>query len=250
VPPDVAARLDATLASLRAGLAGPGAADDPTAAVEADAPAPGETDPARPGDPTGDAGATVVPLPRRRWPAALLAAAAVVAIGFGVTQVLPTGGDDAGDSAGSAAESGQDDGRTALSDDGAMDRPRPASDELVLELQEAGVDRLESLDLLGPTATGAAPQADAETPEESADQGVEREAGSDARLVERLAPALRDCGPRPRVQGSRELVATYRGDPALVVLQPPTSGSRLAEVYACEGADPRSPVRTVVLPAQ
>jgi hypothetical protein len=245
VPPDVAARLDATLESLRAGLPGPGAADHP--ATAADASAAGETDPDRSGDPTGDAGATVVPLPRRRWPAALLAAAAVVAIGFGATQVLPTGGDDAGDSAGSAAESGRDDGRTALSDDGAADRPRPASDGLVLELQQAGVDRLGSLDLLPPAATGAAPQA--ESPEESADQGAEREAQSDGRLVERLAPALRDCGPRPRVEGSRELVATYRGDPALVVLQPPASGSRLAEVYACEGADPRSPVRTVVLPA-
>ena len=226
VPPEVAARLDEVLAGLHAD-ARSGDTDSPAPVTDDDAAA----EPERP--------ATVVPLRRRpaRLSRYVLAAAAVLAIGYGTTQVIGntvrSGGES--DSAGSSSDAGADTKaeRGASSGDApsaAEDAPPPTAAAPLEELGIKGLVPLEpgSLDqdlyALGSTA--------------------EQDATA-LRSARRLSGA---CGPRTPVAGSRTLAAAYDGRPTLVVYLPPEGGSQRVDLYLCDTEKPRRPFRSVTLP--
>lgn len=216
MPPEVVARLDGVLAELREG---PGVAtresgSAPRAAWAADQePSPDDT------------AGSVRPLRRRsKLPQMMLAAAAVVAIGFGVTQILPTGDDD-----------GAGSGDTTFSSDEA-----PEGDS---------ADEAPSM--------GAQPPTDAEKDQEHT------AAARAKRLIDRvpltgLAPldtgqlearraTQATCGPKSLGDGERRVPASYEGDPAVVVFRTGEDGARQADVYVCNAADPRQRITSVPL---
>ena len=162
VPPEVAARLDATLANLVAERSAPA-----VAALAAAEPA---TAAAVPGTASSDDDAStdvapVVPLRRRRWPAYLAAAAAVTAIGLAGTQLADRGGDSAGSStadqagraeqAPSALSAGPDDAGATLDSPEVLrqlNAPVRLSAAERAALADAGYRRLQRLPELASTA--------------------------------------------------------------------------------------------------
>ena len=210
MPPEVAARLDEVLAGLRAdtGAPAPAAGDEPERA------------------------ATVVPLRRRaaRLSRYVLAAAAVLAIGYGSVEVvggsLGSGGES--DSAGSSSQA--DDGAGSGADSGAAaeDAPPPTA------LAELGVKGLVPL---SPSTLDQDLYA--------LDSDTEKGAPS-LRGARRLSES---CGPRTPVPGSRTLAAAYAGRPTLVVYLPPDGGSQRVDLYLCDAEQPRQAFRSVTLPA-
>ena len=229
VPPEVAARLDEVLAGLHAETDAETDAAGPAAPGTED----GTEPPAEPGRP-----ATVVPLRRRaaRLSRYVLAAAAVLVIGYGTVQVvggtLGSGGesDSAGSSsdAGSAsrAESGGDSGDAPSA---AEDAPPPTA------LAELGIKGLEQLE-----------PGTLDEDLSALDSTAEKDATS-LRSARRLSGT---CGPRAPVPGSRTLAAAYDGRPTLVVYLPPDGGSQQVDLYLCDAARPRQPFRSVTLPAR
>lgn len=206
VPPEVAARLDEALAGLRA--------EEPS-------------------------DTNVVPLRRRagRLPRYLLAAAAVVAIGYGSTQVIGNtlGGatDDGGSAGGSVAEdSGADrDAASGEAPSGADDAPPP---EAFVPLDELGVEGLE-------------PIRRATLDQDLISLGDAEEQASALRSTRRLAGI---CGPRDSAPGSRTLAAAYDGRPTLVVYLAPDGGSQRVDLYLCDTETPRRAFRSVTLPSE
>ncbi len=204
VPPEVAARLDEALAGLRA-----------------------EESPEAP----------VVPLRRRsaRLPRYLLAAAAVVAIGFGTTQVITDTREPTGDSSSAGSES--DSGADATRDGGAESGDSPsaadgaAPPEAFVPLDELGIEGLE-------------PLRRATLDEDVAALEDTKKQESTLRSTRRLAAR---CGPLDRVPGSRTLAAAYDGRPTLVVYLAPEGGSQRVDLYLCDTAEPRRAFRSVTL---
>jgi hypothetical protein len=198
VPADVVTRLDTVLADLTADRRG--------------------TSP--------EPAASVVPLPSRRRRAlasGLVAAAAVVALGVALPQVLDPGGSDesvsAGDSAGDAAvQAPPGAGSDAGSDDGGS-AAESAPDEMT---EEPGASSERS------GSTFAAPVA--------------------LRSDEPLRPAVRalvdsgstaydaNTGCASGTGAGERVAATWDGLPAVVVLRPPTAGRQVVDVYLC-GSD-------------
>ncbi|RYP83788.1 hypothetical protein EKO23_17960 [Nocardioides guangzhouensis] len=218
VPPEVVARLDAVLAELGSGVA----AEAPATSDEA----------------TGEP--AVVPLrPReqdseerrlhRRFSRVLLAAAAVLAIGYGATQVLPNvtqsgSGDSGSASTADSAETPQAP-EVAGGDAGARaETPTPVTD-----LGIAG---------LRPIDPGALDRDLAMLRRESARS--EQFAGNRGTDMVR-------CGPADPVPGARYVGAAYDGRPALVVYHPVRNGRQTVELYLCDTAHPRKVFRTVTL---
>ena len=229
VPPDVAARLDEVLAGLHApdrtaDQAGP-AADDAAEPVS-----PSLSEPAA--EPPHSA--TVVPLRRRaaRLSRYVLAAAAVLVIGYGTTQVIgntmgsSSDSDSAGSDAGadSSAESG---GASGDVPSAAEDAPRPHA------LQDLGIKGLRPLEpgTLDQDLYALGSTAERDT---TALRGARRLSGA--------------CGPRTPVPGSRTLAAAYDGRPTLVVYLPAEGGSQRVDLYLCDTAKPRTAFRSVTLP--
>ena len=169
VPPEVAARLDEALAGLRA--------EEPS-------------------------DTNVVPLRRRaaRLPRYLLAAAAVVAIGYGTTQVIDNtlsgSSGDSGSAGGGVAEDS-----TVDKDAGSGDSPSAAEGapppEAFVPLDELGIEGLE-------------PIRPANLDQDLTVLGDTEEQAGALRSTRRLAAT---CGPRDRVPGSRTLAAAYDGAP-------------------------------------
>ena len=204
VPPEVAARLDEALAGLRA-----------------------EESPDAP----------VVPLRRRgaRLPRYLLAAAAVVAIGFGTTQVItdttgPTADrSSVGNGSGSSADAKRDGGAESGDSPSAADGAAPP--EAFGPLDELGIEGLE-------------PIRRATLDEDVAALDDTKAQQSTLRSTRRLAAV---CGPLDPAPGSRTLAAAYDGRPTLVVYQAPDGGSQRVDLYLCDAAEPRRAFRSVTL---
>lgn len=213
MPPDVASRLDATLAELvaeREGAAGPTA---PPQTHQKDA------------DP--DPGGSVTPLTalrRRRWPGLLVAAATVSVLGLGVGNLLGQAGQGgAGDSAVTADSAGE-----ALEE-------APPSRSLVEDEDELGgqaselqrpLPRLRTVSLAADVRRllTAAP---ADPPTTSS-----RDA---AAWCVRPATSRTDELVRVRLDGRR----------AVLVLGPADEGRRTAEVFTCDDGD--TPAATVTV---
>lgn len=187
MPDDVAARLDAVLADLRTEDVAPPVVDLAAARRR-----------------------------RTRLRNGLVAAAAVVLVGFGVSQV-----DLSGMSAGESDAGGAADSSVAREDAAAA-----------------------------PSATAALPSV-VRLSSARLEQQVRRLVGTTDPLL--LADPAGQAGttssapecPVPTA-GGVPLTATYDGEPAVLVLQPPAGGVRVADVYLC-GAE--SPVRSVSVPA-
>lgn len=203
VPPDVAARLDATLARL----------------VE-------QRDESEPGVETLDLGA-----PRgRRWPKLLLAAAAVVVAGYGIGTVLQNGSLSGGGSAdnagtGSAAQSAPQTERGPA----AAHQPKPNPTHQLL--RATGPVRLLSTELRGEVRRlldriGVGDHG--RLPKDALSGGA----------VKAFEPAR--CVPEDIPPGSRWLPATYDGERAVLVLGPARRAAGdhsvvATEVRSCSG---------------
>ena len=221
VPPEVAARLDEVLAGLH---------DDADPAADVSAP---ETDAAD--EPTAEPQrpATVVPLRRRaaRMSRYVLAAAAVLVIGYGTTQVIGNTTGSNSDTSGAGSDS------SAESAGGSGDAPSSAEDApLPSALQDLGIKGLVPLE---PGSLDQDLHALGSTAEKDT---------TALRSARRLSGV---CGPRTRAvpAGSRTLAAAYDGRPTLVVYLPPEGGSQRVDLYLCDSANPRKPFRSVTLPA-
>ncbi|MBA2955056.1 hypothetical protein GON03_12005 [Nocardioides sp. MAH-18] len=197
LPDDVAARLDDVLADLRAEGPPPAVVDLAAARRR-----------------------------RTRLRNGLVAAAAVVLVGFGISRVdlsgMSTDSSDAGGSADSAARESA----------AAPAAPSPLDGDAQAEGQLDG----QGLASLGPVVRLRS---------DRLEQQVQRlvaasAAGSDQG---RSADEVDEC-PAPSGPG-RSLAATYDGAPAVLVLRPPAGGVRVADVYLCGES---TPVRSVSVP--
>lgn len=201
VPPDVAARLDDTLAGLvaerRAGEATGGATTEATG---------GASDGASDG---ATSGASVVPLRRRLLPRLAVAAAVLAVLGAGAVTALDhgLGGGGAGSST-SADSAGSGTGKSAAV---------PQEATAVPALHSASFARDVTLLLRGrPDLRGPASRIQA--PSDSA--GAAGAAGCPIPVV---------------ASGSTALPVLYDGRPAILVVGPARTGQRLVEVRACDG---------------
>jgi hypothetical protein len=189
--------------------------------------------PDRPHDETG--GAVVSLRARRRWPKVLLAAAAVVAGGYGVTATLGDGslaGSDSASSADSAvagaAEAGpnpsQSQGRGRDDrDDGGAGSGRPGQAESV--------------------PSGAAELARSGGPVRLRSENLPGGALRALRVLELADSALMDQhygdGPGcsgPATDDGERLAVRYDGQPAVLVAGPSQDGLVEVTIYSCEGS--------------
>ncbi|MDN5893637.1 MAG: hypothetical protein L0H93_06375 [Nocardioides sp.] len=206
MPADVASRLDGVIADLGADLSTNRAAGP---AVDPEPPA------------------SVTPLRRRsKLPQALLAAAAVVAVGFGITQVLPSGEDGAGDAGSESPNSSSlsdDDPGAADQDSGAAAPDSQRSDSQRTQPRHLGRERSRTL-LSRVPLSGLSPgfESDSELPASS-------------------------CGPRRLAEGQRRAAATYQGQSAVVIFHPVNNGERTADVYVCGRGSDSGPLTSVTL---
>lgn len=166
----------------------------------------------------------------RRWPGYLMAAAAVAAIGFGVTQMIGSD-DDAG--------SGADSSATAP-EVGSNAAPQDAQSEPTQEPEKGAAARDPASSEL---AAEQPPLPD--VPGLSAATDDDRASDSQPQYTSRLA---QECGPKELPSGTDLRAASYRGKEALVVYLPPSPTGRQVDVYACT-VDPDQPARSLTLPA-
>jgi hypothetical protein len=198
-PPDVVARLEATLASLR---------DERRAELETRAP-------------------VVTLASRRRRTAAtfVLAAAAVVVAGVGITQVLPSGTGD--DSAGSSAESATSgDDQLSTTDSG-----RAFGAE---EAPEDSSGKQGDTDMRGQeTAPAPTSGALADLSSLSSDAALKAQVRA---LRRGTAPSAYTADPTcslPDVGAGRLVSVTFDGLPGAVVFRDPVGGTQLVDVFLC-----------------
>jgi hypothetical protein len=224
MPPEVAARLDATLAELVAHRS------------------PTEQDPQAVG-PVPGPGGEVVSLEerrRRRWPKVLVAAASVSVLAYGVGVV--TGGlgggsaemSTAGDSSGADSDAGAAGGRARSEEEAA---PLPAepdgepTDSAVARRQLLSTDvvslRTATLrrDVARVVGTGAVFSTD-DAPKDGRTPADELTG-----LLDRVAAR---CEVPALAPGDRLSPARLDGRAATLVVRPPTDGTRVAEVYSCD----------------
>jgi hypothetical protein len=220
-PPEVVARLDATLAGLVADRSSAG--DDDADARDT------------PSAPVVDLAAAR----RRRWVGTgVLAAAAVVVAGVALGQVLPVGqsSDDAGSSAGSSADSGASgaDREYAAQDDDAGGSS--SSQEMAPQSKSASPAPLAAQ----PTLTIEDPQLDAQV------EALRSDAYTAPRSSRRqLLDLMRSC-PLPDVPRGRSVAAEVDGQPGVVLFQRPDGAAQDVAIYVCGTPEP---VRTLTLPA-
>jgi hypothetical protein len=200
----VARRLDAVLADLI------------TEGVAAD-PAPAEPAP-------------VVPITRRRWTRGLLAAAAVVVAGVGVTNVLTrTGGDDGSGAAGGNAVMDSDSGGSAAEEGagGGGDQESARTPESVPSASARGALDGRMLDTGGPVVLSS------------------KDLDGEFRALLRTSPSpvtpettsggTIACLPPVLAQGQFWAPATYDGRSAVLVTSDPDRRPVVAVVYSCAG---------------
>lgn len=243
VPDDVAARLDATLASLRAerpGETGTPADDEPGA---------------------GGGSVTVVPL-RRRIAPFLAAAAAVLVVAGGAVGVTRLGGgggssDSSASSAGAASAEQSNPGSGAVkapadrqSGAAAAARALPRLTSAAFATDAAAVMRDLSAagyaadDVSGTTpGSGPTPAPSASSPAltGTTDQRAPESAPATAPPVTStpvpqalLAPVAAAC-PGPAVAGAVTVPATLDGAPVALVFRRPTATAQRVEAWSCDG---------------
>jgi hypothetical protein len=184
------------------------------------------------------AGAEVVDLMARRRRTVgqlLVAAAAVVAVGFGITQVLPDlGGSSAGDAqeatAGGAAADSADGADGAEGGEGSRfvspeSAPEGPSDGATSGAAKSTI-RISS-DEFGPDVRRARNQLE----------------GGSAALVEYPAEGCLGVSVEP---GSEVVATTYDAAPAALVLRPPSGDVQVVDLYLCGDLEPR---RSITLTA-
>lgn len=225
MPPEVAARLDETLAGLVAER------------QEADQPAPA-AEPTR---------SNVVPL-RRRWASrATAAAAAVIVVGVGGVAVANLGGfggasDDSSTSAGAgSADSG---GAESLAEPSPAAPSAPAGDQS--GALRGGVPLLTSASFDAEVARLVSGNQDLS----SLDGSVTNERKSLDQAERRaLADAARSGCPGPTLSdGSTRTLVLYDDAPAVLVIHPVQSGERLVEAFGCGGARVLDSARVPAIP--
>lgn len=233
MPPEVAARLDATLADLAAKQ------DQVT-----------ERDQVTDGDQVTEGrrvDRTVTPLPSRdrprRWPQLLVAAAAVSVLGLGVGELLEgPSGSDSMNAAAERAEAPADAAGGATEDSGEA-APYATQDSPGPEAAEPPADR-EGLDRR--SALRHAPAALSRLHSQSLTADVQRLAdvtGTDTMVPGAPLTAMRDgagCDLPEAGPGDELYAVRLDGDPATLLLHRAEDGRRLAQVFACE--DPSAPV--------
>jgi hypothetical protein len=162
----------------------------------------------------------------------LVAAAAVVAVGFGITQVLPdlgggSGGDaqetTAGGAAADSAEGGDGEGSRLVSPESAPEAPSdgttsgPAKSTICIRSDEFGPDYRRDRNQL-------------------ADESAQA-------LVEYPAEGCLAVSVEP---GSEVVATTYDAAPAALVLRPPSGDVQVVDLYRCGDLEPR---RSITLTA-
>ena len=161
----------------------------------------------------------------------LVAAAAVVAVGFGITQVLPdlggsSGGDaqetTAGGAAADSAEGGDGDGSRFVSPESAPEAPSDGASGAA-----KSTFRIRS-DEFGPDVRRARNQLEGTNPQA---------------LVEYPAEGCLAVGVEP---GSEVVATTYDAAPAALVLRPPSGDVQVVDLYLCGDLEPR---RSITLTA-
>jgi len=231
IPDDVATRLDAAIAELAAERADEAPADEDTARK-----------------------AVVVPLHRRRWPQALLAAAAVTVFGFGMAQIVGNGGDDAGDAdsgANPAAGAPEVANSQEPTDDTGVEGVAPQSgvppqdgrdllSNSSLKLSQESLTRL-GIKELRQLRAGVLDRDLAELTRTSAGFA------DSPKGYEASRELAAQCGPYYSVNGGESFAALSRRHLAPVLFHPELDGVRLVEIYDCESDNPRQTVRTVTL---
>ena len=154
----------------------------------------------------------------------LVAAAAVVAVGFGITQVLPglggsSGGDaqetTAGGAAADSAEGGDGDGSRFVSPESAPEAPSDGTTSGAAK----STFRIRS-DEFGPDVRRARNQLE----------------GGSAALVEYPAEGCLAVSVEP---GSEVVATTYDAAPAALVLRPPSGDVQVVDLYLCGDLEPR-----------
>jgi len=161
----------------------------------------------------------------------LVAAAAVVAVGFGITQVLPdlggsSGGDaqetTAGGAAADSAEAGDGEGSRFVSPESAPEAPSDGA----TSGDAKSTFRIRS-DEFGPDVRRARNQLE----------------GGSAALVEYPADGCLAVSVEP---GSEVVATTYDAAPAALVLRPPSGDVQVVDLYLCGDVEPR---RSITLTA-
>ena len=161
----------------------------------------------------------------------LVAAAAVVAVGFGITQVLPglggsSGGDaqetTAGGAAADSAEAGDGEGSRFVSPESAPEAPSDGATGGAAK----STFRISS-DEFGPDVRRARNQLE----------------GGSAALVEYPAEGCLAVSVEP---GSEVVATTYDAAPAALVLRPPSGDVQVVDLYLCGDVEPR---RSITLTA-
>jgi hypothetical protein len=221
LPADVAARLDAALAGLQGGsVAGEGSE--------------GQVVPLRPdpGTERSDDEARTRSRDhrwRRRTARVLLAAAAVVAIGWGTTQVLPNVTQSGGSSDSGSAQDSAQDSADAPTESGGDSRALAETPSPVTDLGIAGLRPVDP---------------------DGLDRDLARLRGLSTRSQPKAEDAISDmvrCGPADPEPGSRFVGAAYDGRPALVVYHPVRGDEQQVDLFLCDTARPRQVFRTVTL---
>lgn len=223
IPDDVATRLDEVLEGL--------------VAERSNAPQPSQDD----GVDVAEV-AEVTELRVRRWPRALLAAAAVLVVGYGVGNVMGQGSLSGTDSASTADE--------AVAGSAAEEAPQAGQDSATLD--EADHDKADQ------RGAGSEPRGSlADAPQEldtvtdvarfpprlrseRLDAGVRRALGVlDAQLVQgRLqGDRSRACRPATAVTEADWIPVRYDGRPAVLVRRPAAGGLVEVTIYGCGGAE-------------
>jgi hypothetical protein len=239
VPDDVAARLDATLASLRAERVG-GA--DTSAADES-------------GD--GGGSAAVVPL-RRRIAPFLAAAAAVLVVAGGAVGVTRLGGgggssNSSASSAGAASAEQGDRGSGAVKAPADRQSGAATAARALPRLTRAAFAADAAAVMRNLSSAGAAPDelsattpgpTEASPPAVTGSTDQRSPASRDATAPPvtstpgtpaMLAPVAAAC-PGPAVAGSVTVPATLDGEPVALVFRHPTAAAQRVEAWSCDGA--------------
>jgi hypothetical protein len=167
---------------------------------------------------------------RRTVTQLLVAAAAVVAVGFGITQVLP----DLGGSSGGDAQEGTAGGAAADSAEGGDEGSRLVSPESAPEAPSDGATS-------GPTKNTLRIRSDEFGPDvRRARNQLE---GGSAALLEYPAEGCLAVSVEP---GSEVVATTYDAAPAALVLRPPSGDVQVVDLYLCGDLEPR---RSITLTA-